>query len=674
MPVYMDLETFSTSSIRAGSWRYAEDGRVLIWVWAVDDGDVRVWEPRKEEMPADLKAILASGVELVWQNGSTFDVPVLRVTGLAALAHERVVDTRVLASAAGLPGSLETLGVLLGLRESDAKDKAGHALIRMFCIPDKEGRVTQPEDRPAQWDQFINYAKRDVIAMREVYKRLPQMRCAMWRKGFEVSCRINDRGFLVDLDLARAAVASGTENKDALVEEGRRITEGALSSATQRDATMAYLKELGVNVPDLRAATVERWLQEDIPEEAKALLQVRLQIASNPAAKYQRLIDCVSRDGRLRGTLMFNGASRTGRFSGQLFQPHNLPRPSRGWEAIEELIDITKAGALNFMEGDVNSALSDMLRGVIIAPKGKHLAVADWSSIEGRALAWLAGEDAVLDAYRLYDAGRGFDAYVNTYAAVFGVDPRDVTKAQRQEGKVLELFGGYGGGVGAFVTFSTTYRVDLDAFADRVWPTIDAQTEKDLESFFDWAVKAALPMYGLSKRTYLACEATKRLWRKARAKTVALWKQADEAARRAINHPGEVVDCGRVAFQKGKSFLMLRLPSGRTLYYPQGRIEDDTVRYQGKNPFTHKWGPITATPGKWVENIVQAMCADLLMEALIRCEERGIDVVLHVHDEIIAETKQPLDALLDVMETAPAWAPDLPLAAAGFTCQRYRKE
>ena len=364
--------------------------------------------------------------------------------------------------------------------------------------------------------------------------------------------------------------------------------------------------------------------------------------------------------------------------SGRLFQPQNLARPTLSQTEIDVGIDAIKGGWSDLLYEDPGELMSSCLRGVIVASPGKQLVVADLSNIEGRVLAWLAKEEWKLNAFREFDAGRGPDLYKATYGRTFGINPNDVTKKQRQIGKVLELAMGYQGGVGAFITFASVYQVDLDELAKHTFEAIDPQYLNEAREAYPWFKDYGLT-HGLSETTFIACEAIKRAWRAAHPAITKYWADTEDAIRATLRD-GTTNIAGRIVYDKRGAWLRARLPSGRLLCYPAARLPKDDERcaflYKGMNQYTRKWDLIKTYGGKCCENACQAVACDILVEAMPVIEAAGFEIVISVHDEFITEAPMNKSAkeLESIMATAPAWAKDLPLAAAGFESQRYRKE
>lgn len=717
--LYGDLETFSTVPINHGTHAYAEKAEGMLFLYAIDDGPVHCWDlTTGAPMPADLAAALADPtVEQVWHNGGNFDRVILeKCTNLRVhVPVERIFDTMVCALAHSLPGGLDKLGPILGVPVDKQKLKEGKALINLFCKPrpknQKLRRATR-ETHPAEWAQFIEYGKNDIEAMREVRRRLPTWNYrGPERRLWELDQRINDRGIAVDADLARAALESAARLQQVLADRTSKLTDDKVGSTTQRDALLRFLESTyGVIMPDLKGSTVESVLaaNTDLPPAVVELLTIRGAATKTSIRKYQRLLDAVSSDGRLRGLLQFLGAMRTGRWSGRTFQPQNLTRvPKWVAKAYDFIVDAIKEGVVDLIYKDPMEALASVVRGALVAAEGKKLCVADLSNIEGRKLAWLAREEWKLQAFRDFDAGIGHDLYKLAYAKAFGIAPEDVDNdIQRQVGKVMELALGYQGGVGAFITFAAVYGIDLEDLADRAWSTISTEIKQQARDFMewrysedkrtnlDWWLKKGVSKedaeqnvadarsevrYGLSEKAFIVCDSFKRLWRNAHPNIVAWWDELQNAARNAIRTPGVVFRARSVAFQRDGTWLRCRLPSGRYLCYPHPEVDEDSgqISYMGVNQYSRQWCRLKTYGGKLAENITQAAARDVLASSMQPAEDAGYEIVLTVHDEIIAETPDTPEFshthLAEIMATVPPWAKGLPLAAAGYDTHRYRK-
>lgn len=651
-PLWIDLETFSETPINHGTFAYAADAEIMLVAYAIGDGPVSVWDlTAGDSMPEMLRAALADESTPIIAHNAQFDANILwkaknsdGVLWLAGANVERWRCTMAQALSHALPAKLSALGEVLHLPPELLKDD-GYDLVMLFCKPlpkhsslRRATRATHPEE----WARFVRYAGQDIVAMRECARRMPNWNwqprdIALWH----YDQRINRRGFAVDRELAEVAVevckTRARENADKVVV----LTDGEVERVTQRDRLIRFvLAEHGVDLPDLRATTLERRVEDDsLPWAVRELLALRLSGSKSSVSKYRTLLRGVSTDGRLRGGLQFRGAARTGRDAGRLFQPQNLPRPKNKAAAVEQWIEMAKLDALDIVGFDDVQLASDALRGCIIAEPGHKLVQADFSNIEGRIVAWYADEEWKLDAFRAFDAGTGPDLYRVTASRAFRKPIEMVTGDDRQIGKVVELACGFQGAVGAFQTMAAVYGVSIP----------DAQ----------------------AKRMVYA-------WRDAHPGVVALWRRLETAASMAVANPGSIHTVGRIRFARRGPWLKMQLPSGRILSYPHIEFDPSgALKFKGQNQYTRKWGDVWTYGGKLLENAVQATAADLLWAAVIKAEQGGYPVVLRVHDELITEpTDDPrfnVDGLCALMTDAPAWAKGLPIAAAGFEARRYRK-
>lgn len=600
---------------------------------------------------------------------------------------ERIHDTMVQAMSHSLPGALGTLCEILGIPQEQRKLKTGDQLVQLFCKPrpkKQKLRRATAESHPTEWAMFKEYARMDVEAMREVYKRLPKWNypnnadeVQFWR----YDQAMNDRGIQIDVEFVEAAVQAAERAKAELKKQAQELTDGEVENATKRAQVLKFIEEeYGIFLSDLRASTIEPLLEKgaEIPEPLKELLRVRLAASTTSVSKYARLRGAICRDGRLRGTIQYRGASRTGRDAGRLFQPQNLPRPTLKQWQIDAGIEAVLHGAEDIITSNPMELLSSALRGVIVAPPGKKLCVADLSNIEGRAQAWLAGETWKLKAFASFDEGTGHDLYKIAYGKSFGVDPADVTKDQRQVGKVQELALGYEGGVAAFITFALAYGIDLDEMAERAFANIPTHIMSRASSNWAWTKKAGRTTHGLDQRTWLVCESFKLAWREAHPEISAMWKELDDTIRRAIGSPGQVFVVRRLKIERVKAWLRIQLPSGRYLCYPGiGIDEKGNISYMGTHQYTRKWTRLKSYGGKFFENICQAVACDVLFHNKERMENDGYKIVLPVHDEVITETPDTDDynaeGLSQRLAAQAAWAKGFPLAAAGFETYRYKK-
>jgi DNA polymerase len=683
--LFLDIESFCETPITAGTYKYSSEAEVLIVTWAVDDGEVDFWDVTADKaLPKRLYQVMMDQKTTIIIHNSNFDRTVLKAALGIDLATRRIHDTMVQALEHGLPGALGTLCEIFGIQSDKAKDKDGRRLINLFCkyLPanQKLRRATR-ETHPADWQKFIDYAKTDIKAMRELYKKIPN-----WNyKGEErdlwiLDQKINDRGILVDVEFAKKAIELVNSTQAELSKQTFAATDGEVKSTNQRDELLAYiLKEYGVELPDMTKSTVERRLNDpELPDGVKELLLLRTQASTSSTAKYKKLMACVSADGRLRGTMQFCGASRTGRIGHRNFQPGNLPRPQYKSEEINMFIQATKADCADLIFDDIMKYTSSALRGCIIAPEGKKLVVSDLSNIEGRIAAWLSNEEWKIKAFEDFDKGIGEDLYKLAYAKAFGKEAKDVTKDERQIGKCLELSMGYAGGVGAFLTFATAYGLNLDTMAEKMLPSMPQGVLKEATEFHGWLVSRKASTCGLKKDTFIFCDCLKRLWRYAHPNIVELWDKLEEAVRNAVGTPGKVFKARRLSVEKRGHWLYIVLPSGRLLCYPSMKIKDGKLVFKGVNQYSRKWGEINTFSGKLFENCCQSFAREIMFHAMPRVEAAGYLNLLSIHDELITEAPDnenyTAEHLSELLSTNPAWSEGLPLAAGGFTCKRYRKD
>lgn len=704
--LWFDLETYSTAPIKNGTHAYAEKAEIMLWAYALDDGPISVWDLTTEkDCPAELAAAIRDPEFLVLgHNAGMFDFVVIDKVAPEfgdLITKERRRDTMVQALCHALPGSLDKLGVLLGIEESDKKLKTGKELVRLFCMPQNEKFVKKfktdratKKTHPKEWQEFVEYAAVDIQAMRAVHRKIPMWnyhskQIDMWH----LDLKINSRGFLVDTELARAALRATDAAKLNFAARAREITEGELESTTQRDATLKYiLGAHGVSLPDLQSSTIERRLaDENLPEIVKELLRLRLVASMNSVSKYKALLNGVSSDGRLRGCAQFRGASRTGRYAHRLFQPGNLPRPTVPKQIINAGIVAAKADCLDLVTNQTMQWASSAIRGCIIAPPGKKLVVADLANIEGRYAVWLTGEEWKLQAFRDFDNGIGDDLYILAYAKSFNVDPKTVNKdsPERQIGKVQELMFQYGGGVGAWITGAATYGIDLQKMAIDVYPTLPVWAIDEARGYLDWVYSKLKKEHteedrlkkrlGLDEHTFVVCDAIKRLWRTANPRTSTYWKELENDVKYAIQNPGQTIQSRKIKVRRDGNWLRLGLPSGRALCYPNPEVNSETggITYLGLNQYSRKWERIKTYGGKLFENITQAVAADQLMECFQLIEDQGYEVIMHCHDETIVEAPEDVfcaaEQLSALMCSDLGWNVGVPLEAKGFETDRYQK-
>lgn len=651
--LHIDFETRSAVDLKVvGLDNYARhpSTEVVCLGWAVNDEPVELDPGVGPELFYTVADLVNDGVATLAHNAA-FELAIWNHIlaaryGWPALKPEQCVCTMAMAYAQGLPGSLENAAAAVGIEEQ--KDQVGHRIMLQLSKPrsiNPDGSIVWWED-PEKLARLYEYCKQDVRVERELAKRLMRLSPAEM-KVWQLDYQINQRGIYVDQQSAKAALEVVAGEQQRLASEIRSVTDGFCGVPTEHARLAEWIRSRGVDTPGVAKADVVSLLAEDsIPDDVRSALEIRQEYAKSSTAKLKPMVEAASADGRLRGMFQYHGAS-TGRWAGRRVQLHNLPRPKIDQPAIEDVFEhLDDRDYIDFMYGSPMSVMSDCLRGMLCAPPGKLLVAGDFANIEGRVLAWLAGEEWKLQAFRDFDAGVGPDLYLVAAARIFRCDVKDA-KPHRQVGKVAELALGYGGGIGAFQTMARGYGVDVgDARADEI----------------------------------------KNAWRAAHPATVKFWYALERAAINAVLTPGTAFEVGpRVTFKRAGSFLWCRLPSGRVLCYPypqigKGKFDNDCVTYMAVNSVTNKWERTDTYGGKLAENVTQAVARDCLSEAMLRLDADGFPIVAHVHDEIVAEMHADhrfithgLDNFLDNMKLVPAWAKGLPIAVEGWVGRRYRK-
>lgn len=637
---YADLETKSECDLKKhGTAVYAEHPTtdIQIFRYAFEDGEVKLWS--KEEghpMPNDLKAAFANPDVIFWYHNAWFDRNLIENVLKIKIPLNRYRCSMAAALSHGLPASLEALGTVLGLKEDFRKIKDGKRLVMKFCKPKKQSdgsfKWATPKTDPDDWARYLEYSGNDVIAMRECIKKTPKWNypkqdneLALWL----LDQKINSRGMYMDLTLANSAMDAIDLAQQDLAKATKRMTNGDVDTAGQRDAMIKHIANIyGYDLPNMQKAAIER-LVEDVntPFALKELLSVRLSSSTTSTAKYKKIVDVTSADSRVRGTLQYCGASRTGRDGGRMIQPQNLARPVLEHDLILQGIDALKGSYAEVAGFDVMKLTSSALRYTICAPEGSKLAISDLAGIENRVLAWLANEEWKLDAFRAFDAGTGHDLYKMAYAKAFGIDPKDVTKEQRFLGKILELALGYSSGCGGLLAFMTAYNVDLNDLVENVMPVVPEDVLKDAKGFYKWQdsfdIKAAKvkaekakdgdnwEAYYTAKRTlflseevFVALESLKRLWRLSNPAIVQFWADTELAVRKAVNLPNTDHPFGNGCIaRKSGSWVRIVLPGGHNICYPGMKtLDDGQLVFMGVGQFTKKWEQTKTYSGKLVEN------------------------------------------------------------------------
>lgn len=696
----IDLETRSAIDLRkAGAWRYFEDATsdVLCAAFCFEDEPPQVWQTG-QPCPARLRAhIEAGGMLAAWN--ATFEhwafVNVLGPRqGWPVPRPDQWIDTMAQAAAQSIPQALAGAAQALGLEQQ--KDKDGARLIRKFSIPRKAKngedpnvlRWNEPGDHAEDFAAFVKYCAQDVIVERELRKKLvplPEAEQAIWVFNLEM----NTRGVQLDMTLVEAMLKITEQAKARLDREMAIATDFKITACTQVAALTAWLQTQGVPAEKLNKNAIEDLLATDLPEKARRAVELRKESAKTSTAKLNAMQACVGADGRARGLHLYHGAG-TGRWSGRLVQTQNMTRGSGVVkDPASARLDMlhADAGWVDLIFGQPMSAVSDMLRSCLIASPKHRLLAADYSSIEGRVTAWVAGETDELDAYRANDAGTGAGIYEIAAGGIFNVDPFAVTKGQRQVGKAASLALGFGGGVVAFDSMAAIYGIDMAPVFPILQQTSSPEVFEDAAARYDDCnERGDTGTDVMSREAWIASEITKVLWRQKHPATVELWAGLERAAREAVMSPGSIVRYGCVAYLVNRGFLWCRLPSGRCLAYGSPRIEDrltpwgaskPSVTALGVDSVTKRWMRFALYGGLLAENVVQAIARDLIANGMLKAEAAGYPIVMTVHDEAVADVPDGFGSLEEftaVLCDLPEWADGIPLTASGYESQFYKKD
>lgn len=722
MTTFLDTETRSRTPIEHGTDKYTRDAECTIVTWAKDREPVQLWDRLSDPiMPQALEEILLDDSEPLVAHSAKFDFNIVLRSLKIRTRFSRWICTQAQAYSHGLPGSLEMLGVVLGLPLDQQKLVDDAKLIHVFCEPDRGGAWVEPWMQPEAWARFCNYAVRDTESLREIFLRLPSHNFRdLNLDAFHLDFMINERGFGFDEDFARAVVPF-LKSAKAKTDAGlAKATGNIVTAGTQRERLLRFLQEkYKLDITNMRASEIRDWLEmDDLNPEVRYLLETRLESAKSSGSKYATGLRKVGPRNRMRHTLQFNGAGRTGRWSGRGYQPQNMQRPMINVrklngkqelapvkaDYIDEVImpGIYSGAALrsDIVYGGPNEAAAISLRHAIVAALGNELVVADWSNIESRVLAWIAGQDWKLKAYILGD-----DLYKLLASSSLGIGIGDVNDTQRQAFKVVELACGFGGGVGALVTMAATYQMDLEAIAAVVLPLASPAHLKKARKAWRRAFITGED-YALEPHVYMACDVLKQTYRESNNSINQFRYDLDGAIKAAIREPGRGFLIGKCKIFCNGTALIIELPSGRRLIYMSPRIHETTemdadtgkeVRRQSVSYMTARgksWRREKAWAGLFVENIVQAIANDVLRWALVRVhqdtltvpeireyletlpEEERTAICLDVHDEIVLDVpkgsyslKRFLEQLVEPFE----WSHGLPLAAEGWQNFRYGK-
>lgn len=718
LELHCDLETRSAVDLRkTGVHVYAEDPTTDVWcmAYAFDGEDPDLWLPG-QPVPEAVYDHHARGGHFVAHNAA-FEIAIWRSIlvpryGFPETSADRWRCTMAQAYAMALPGALADAAGALGL--SQTKDMAGHRLMMSMAKPRKViGKLPAGGliDDSGEWQTFTGadgaplkiqwwvdgdrkeklyaYCAQDVRTEMALDERLLRLR-PQEQKLWVLDQKINDRGIVVDEKACLAAIDIVDRARQDLTLKIREASNFQVTSTTAVSQLVDFLAQNGVEVDSLSADKVTEMLTWDLPKNVRAVLECRQKGAKMSVAKIQALLNGMCKDGRAKGLTQYHAAG-TGRWGGRRFQPQNLKRPDIKQDEIEYLIGLlhrwdakmsdTRFEVFSAMVDDPIDALGNCIRALIKAPEGQVMGAADFANIEGRVLAWLAGEAWKVEAFKAYDAGTGPDLYKLAFSRSFGVPIDSISGDQRQIGKVQELALGYQGGPGAFETMAQGYGVDISQRYDEIIASAEQVLVEE--------VRGAWEAYGkkskMAQRSWLPAEIIKRGWRNGHPATVQLWSDIETAAIRAVEEPGKVFVLRGLRFRVSGSFLWMQLPSGRCLCYPYPRVEPTEttwgatkhqLTFFGIDTYTRKWGRTSTYGGKLTENAVQAIARDLLAEALLRLDDEGIETVLHVHDEVVFYDDIDVgncERVCSLMSTIPDWARGLPVATEGWIGERYRK-
>ncbi len=639
-----DIESYSdVDLIKCGVYAYADSPafEILLFAYSFDGGETQIIDlAQGEKLPAEVEdAIFDVSVTKTAYNAN-FERTCLSKHFGRYIPPESWHCSAVQAAMLALPRSLEDVGRVLGLDEQ--KMKEGKELIRYFCVPCKPTKVNGGRTRnlpchaPEKWELFKTYCKRDVDVEKSIRRKLhnfpiPESEMELYR----LDQRINDRGVLVDMELVRNAVSCERLHKEVVTKRAYELT--GLENPNSVAQLKGWLGDKGMEAESLSKKAVADMIAETDGEVAE-LLRLRLMLAKTSVKKYEAIERSACSDGRVHGMLMFYGANRSGRWSGKNVQLHNLPK--NYLPDLELARDLVKQGRFEDIEllyDSTPNVLSELIRTAFIPKPGCRFVVADFSAIEARVMGWLSGEEWVLDVFR----GDG-KLYEMTASRMFGIPMAEIGKGspERAKGKVASLSCQYGGSTNGLISMGA---LDMGLTEDELPPLVAA-------------------------------------WRKANPHMVQFWWDVDAAAIKAVREK-QKTKVGKIIFEYKSGILFITLPSGRKLSYVKPRMAvnkfgRDGLTYEGISE-NKKWSRIETYGPKLVENIVQGTARDLLAEAMLRVEEKGYPIVMHCHDEIIAEVPEGIgsvDEMCEIMAIQPTWAEGLPLRADGYSCSFYQKQ
>lgn len=639
----IDIETYSEADLsKSGVYKYvdAPGFEVLLFGYSADGGPVKVISLAEgEELPQKIKEALLDDTVLKFAFNAQFERVCLEKYLGVHLAPDAWRCTMVASLYLGLPGSLAQVGAVLGVEKK--KLETGKDLIKFFSVPCKPtktngGRTRNlPEHDREKWQQFITYNARDVETEMDIMEKVARFPVPdfLW-KQYAQDQRINDLGIELDMALVTQAIKCDEESRERYLKRAQELT--GLENPNSPIQLKEWILSNGVEMETLTKAEVAS-VMETATGPVKEVLELRQLLSKSSVKKYVAMETCRCSDGRAHGLLQFYGANRTGRWAGRLVQVQNLPQ-----NHIPDLTvarNLIKSGcfeAVELLYDSIPDTLSQLIRTAFVPREGCKFMVADFSAIEARVIAWLAGESWRQEVFR-----NNGDIYCASASQMFGVpvEKHGVNGELRQKGKIAELALGYGGGVGAMISMGA---IDMGLAEEELQPIVDS-------------------------------------WRQSNPAIVKLWWDVHRCVIKAVkDKQPQTYKCLTFEYQSG--MLFIGLPSGRRLAYAKPSVyrndyDRDEIAYMGVDA-TKKWGKIDSYGPKFVENIIQAMSRDILAEAMARMEAAGYDIVMHVHDEAVIEA--PRDAVLEdacqIMSKAPDWTPGLILNAAGYECEFYQKD
>ena len=649
--LFVDIETFSSVDItKAGAFKYIEspDFEIMLIAYAWDDGPVQLLDLTDRD-PNQFWDWLTDPKIVKVAHNSAFERAAFAKWLDADMPPEEWEDTMILAAYNGLPMSLDAAGAALQLPEQ--KMKEGKALINYFCKPCKptitnKGRTRNlPEHAPEKWATFCEYCRRDVEVTQTIYYRLASYPVTDFeRKVWALDARINERGVLVDMELARAAIAVDEAFKADHLDELAKLT--GLDNPNSVSQLKDWLEGVGLSCESLNKASVADLKKAATDPTTRRVLELRSLLGKTSTKKYEAMVNAAGADSRIRSIAQYYGAGRTGRWAGRLVQLQNLPQ--NHLDDIGTVREIVRAQDLELLEmlyDSVPDVLSQLIRTALVAKPGHTFLVSDYAAIEARVIAYLAGEKWRLDVF-----AQGGDIYCSSASQMFKVPvvKHGINGHLRQKGKVAELACGYGGGVAALKAFG----------ADKM-----GLTEQEMQDIVTQ-------------------------WRAASPTIPKLWRNVEKAAKYALDHPGRTVAVARPVARVGENnivaeywkdadALRCRLPSGRILTYWGARLDSDgSICFMGQNQTTRKWEKTGTWGGKLVENIVQAFARDCLAVAMVKLDAAGFGIVFHVHDEVVIEAPDGSrwEDAAAIMGEPIDWAPGLLLRGDGYETKFYMKD